>query len=304
MEPENTANDPGPGVPQSAASSEARRWKVAFDAAPVGMAVLDVDGRCVRVNAHLSEILSRPEAEILGHELAELAVRDGRDSLRTALEDPRRRQILDVDFGDGAGKAVPTRVTLSPVFDDGDHVVELIAHVETSSRGTAAGGLHDPLTGLQNRLLFMDRLTHALARSERILGPVAVLFVNLDHFKSINERYGHAQGDAVLKATATKLQSVVRPSDTVARMGGDEFAVLCEDMKGETDAVVVAERLCTALQDPIPLSPDPIVISASIGIAFAQEGDDPDRLMQNADAAMYRVKEGGRGTYEIYLDAL
>jgi diguanylate cyclase (GGDEF)-like protein len=87
-------------------------------------------------------------------------------------------------------------------------------------------------------------------------------------------------------------------------MGGDEFAVVCEDMRSERDAVVVAERLCSALQDPLDLDSKSLSISASIGIAFAQEGDDPDSLMRNADAAMYRVKEGGRGTYEIYLDAL
>lgn len=137
-----------------------------------------------------------------------------------------------------------------------------------------------------------------------MLAPVAVLFVDLDHFKAINDEHGHTTGDAVLRSVAELLLATVRPSDTVARMGGDEFAVVCEDMRSEKDAVVVAQRLFTALQDPLELGSQSLSISASIGIAFAQEGDDPDTLMRNADAAMYRVKEGGRGTYEIYLDAL
>jgi diguanylate cyclase (GGDEF)-like protein/PAS domain S-box-containing protein len=304
MSPEHDAHEPYDEVPRGGARAargpgSEGRWEATFDTAPVGMALLDPDGHFMRCNRKLSAMLSRQESELVGRRLSELSG-PGAGAL---LTDEVASKPVDVDFFDRDGGTLATQVTVFPIHDDDGRVVEFVAHVE-DVQATVEASLHDPLTGLQNRLLFVDRLTHALARSERILGPVAVLFVNLDHFKSINEKYGHAQGDAVLKATAAKLQSVVRPSDTVARMGGDEFAVLCEDMKGEAGAVVVAERLCTALQEPIPLEPEPLVISASIGIAFAQEGDDPDKLMRNADAAMYRVKEGGRGTYEIYLDAL
>ena len=290
------------------------RFRTAFDHAPIGMALVDLDGRCLEVNHKLCEILGYAETELVGRSLRDLThpedTASDAEMMRRVAAGTLGDYTLEHRYGHASGDTVWGRLSVAVVRDETDAPVHFIAQLEDISDRKAVEerllrqALHDPLTGLHNRLMFMDRLTHALARSERLPAPVAVLFVDLDHFKSVNDKYGHTTGDAVLRAVAETLLAAVRPSDTVARMGGDEFAVVCEDMRSERDAVVVAERLGSALQDPLDLDSKSLSISASIGIAFAQEGDDPDSLMRNADAAMYRVKEGGRGTYEIYLDAL
>lgn len=290
------------------------RFRTAFDHAPIGMALVDLEGRCLEVNHKLCEILGYPEADLVGKTLRELThpedTASDAEMMRRVVAGKLRDYTLEHRYSNARGDTVWGRLNVAVVRDETSAPVHFIAQLEDISdrkeveERLLRQALHDPLTGLHNRLMFMDRLTHALARSERMLAPVAVLFVDLDHFKAINDEHGHTTGDAVLRAVAELLLATVRPSDTVARMGGDEFAVVCEDMRSEKDAVVVAQRLFTALQDPLELGSQSLSISASIGIAFAQEGDDPDTLMRNADAAMYRVKEGGRGTYEIYLDAL
>jgi diguanylate cyclase (GGDEF)-like protein len=161
--------------------------------------------------------------------------------------------------------------------------------------------LHDPLTGLPNRSLFMDRLGQALRRLDRQDRVLAVLFVDLDRFKVINDRFGHAAGDETLLAVGTRLREVLRPSDTVARLGGDEFVVLCEDLESDGAAVRVAERVLAALDRPIVCNGHDVVSSASIGIALSgRAGATADALLRDADMAMYRAKETGRHRIEVF----
>jgi diguanylate cyclase (GGDEF)-like protein len=161
--------------------------------------------------------------------------------------------------------------------------------------------LHDPLTGLPNRSLFMDRLGQALRRLDRCHRVLAVLFVDLDRFKAINDRFGHAAGDETLVAVATRLREVLRPSDTVGRLGGDEFVVLCEDLEDDQAAVRVAERVLAALDRPMPCAGQEVTCSASIGIAVTRRADaTPDALLRDADMAMYRAKETGRHRIEVF----
>jgi diguanylate cyclase (GGDEF)-like protein/PAS domain S-box-containing protein len=162
--------------------------------------------------------------------------------------------------------------------------------------------LHDPLTGLPNRALFLDRLGHALER--RAGGTVAVLFMDLDHFKVINDSLGHEAGDRLLCAFAPRLQETLRPSDTVARFGGDEFVVLCEDLGGAEDAVHLAERILAGLATPLTVGSHELFTSATIGLAVARAGDTPEGLIRDADAAMYRAKARGRGRYELFDQAM
>lgn len=169
----------------------------------------------------------------------------------------------------------------------------------------AARALHDGLTGLANRALLVDRLRHALDRAERSGSVVALLFCDLDRFKPINDSFGHATGDAVLREVATRLQAVVRPADTVARLGGDEFVVCCEDVVGGTEAVLLAERILTALRAPFAIDARQISISTSVGIAVAGRGaEDPDAMLRSADAAMYAAKANGRDRYEVFDDGI
>ena len=156
--------------------------------------------------------------------------------------------------------------------------------------------VHDPLTGLANRTLLRDRLEHALARSERERGATAVLFVDLDNFKQVNDAHGHAAGDAALVELGRRLQTAVRPGDTIARIGGDEFVALCEHVD-EASALAVGERLLEAIREPFTAGEVQHELSASIGIALGPS--DPDALLASADAATYRAKAAGRGRIEL-----
>jgi len=161
--------------------------------------------------------------------------------------------------------------------------------------------LHDPLTDLGNRTLFIERVAHALARRSRPDATLAVLFVDLDNFKAINDSRGHAVGDEILVAVGRRLAACVRPADTVARLGGDEFAVLLDDLSGLPEAGEVAARLLDALRAPVAARGTTVVVGGSVGIAFADAGaDDTDTLLRNADVALYRAKDRGRGGYQVF----
>jgi diguanylate cyclase (GGDEF)-like protein/PAS domain S-box-containing protein len=177
------------------------------------------------------------------------------------------------------------------------------AHLR-SERRMRHQALHDPLTRLANRTLCRDRLEHALAHAERSGSSAAVLYVDVDDFKRVNDLYGHAAGDAVLVTLARRLTAAVRPADTVARLGGDEFVVVCEDVD-ERAALSLGRRVATAMQEPVEVAGSQQRLTASVGIALgAGEPADPEALVSNADAAAYRAKAAGRGRVEMYDDRL
>jgi diguanylate cyclase (GGDEF)-like protein/PAS domain S-box-containing protein len=164
--------------------------------------------------------------------------------------------------------------------------------------------LHDPLTGLPNRSLLLDRLNHWAARAGRDRSTAAVLFVDLDNFKVINDALGHDQGDRLLCSVADRLERELRPSDTIARVGGDEFVVFCEDIPNEHTALAMVDRLVHALDEPFDLGGQAQHATASVGIALGDGSTDPEVLIRNADAAMYRAKERGRARYELFDDEM
>jgi diguanylate cyclase (GGDEF)-like protein/PAS domain S-box-containing protein len=188
--------------------------------------------------------------------------------------------------------------------DEEMSLLRAVAHTMTVGLARLRGeerirfeALHDPLTGLANRTLLRDRLEQALARSERGHGATAVLFVDLDGFKQVNDGYGHSAGDAVLSELGARMRGAVRPADTVARLGGDEFVVVCEEVDHEA-ALALGRRMQDAIGLPITAAGVEHRLSASIGIALGQ--DDPDALVRDADAAAYRAKAGPGGRVEVF----
>jgi diguanylate cyclase (GGDEF)-like protein len=160
--------------------------------------------------------------------------------------------------------------------------------------------LHDPLTGLANRALLMERLAQALARTERRPSSVAVLFLDIDRFKTINDNFGHEVGDSVLACIGDRLRKALRPEDMASRFGGDEFVVLCEDLEDDRHVVTIAKRIGRSISEPISLEAGEVVVTTSIGIAAARGiGDQPEVLLRDADAAVYRAKDRGRDRFEF-----
>jgi diguanylate cyclase (GGDEF)-like protein len=163
---------------------------------------------------------------------------------------------------------------------------------------------HDALTGLANRALFEDRLTHGLAGARRHGNQLAVVFLDLDEFKTINDSLGHATGDDLLRAVARRIASNLRVTDTAARLGGDEFAVLLDMRDDDTPPAEIAARLLAALRAPIALAGRELRVNASIGLAIGDGSIGVDDLLRNADTAMYAAKEAGKGRLQVYEDGM
>lgn len=198
-----------------------------------------------------------------------------------------------------------------PMFDASGALVGAVfaIHDVTEQRkietALLAQATHDSLTGLPNRSVVQERLQGALARARRSKTPVAVLFIDLDHFKLVNDTIDHAAGDRLLVHVAEQVRAVIRPTDTLVRLGGDEFLAICESIAGVGDALSVADRIRAAVTRAVHEMRIEIPVSASIGIALAQTGlESPDSLLTDADTAMYRAKEAGRDGVEVFGEAL
>ncbi len=220
-------------------------------------------------------------------------------------DDPVRFEHRVVRGDDGTLVWVET-VARTTSRDANGRILEIqcVARDVTERRRAAEAiehlAFHDPLTGLPNRALFLDRLRQALARADRAAETLALLFLDLDRFKDVNDTLGHDVGDALLTAVAERLRTSVRGGDTAARYGGDEFVVLCEPIHSELDAVAVAERITAAMAEPVVIDGRLVQASFSIGVAAAAAGVDVGELLQQADLAVSHAKERGRNRYELF----
>jgi diguanylate cyclase (GGDEF)-like protein len=178
------------------------------------------------------------------------------------------------------------------------------ARAEAAEQGLRHQALHDPLTQLPNRALLLDRLRLAVARRRRVQTWVAILYLDVDDFKAINDGLGQTAGDEFLRTLAPRLSQVLRPSDTLARLGSDEFAILCEGLDEVTESAAIAERLLAVVAEPVEIAGVQLRPSASIGIALTGPGsaNDEEDLVRDAGVAMYRARSGGHGRYEIFDD--
>jgi diguanylate cyclase (GGDEF)-like protein/PAS domain S-box-containing protein len=279
-----------------------------------GVCALDADGKLTFVNRAAADLIQLPSLDIT----IDAPVSDGAglapDFLlvpaREAMRTGRTIREDDARFRGKHGGTIPVAYTASAVLSDGTPSGAVIAFRDITERKAFEDELHhhacyDSLTGLANRRLLVERLDQALRRSDLDRKIHALIFVDVDRFKSINDSLGHVTGDEVLAAIATRMRAVVRSHDLLARFGGDEFVVLLEDVAGVEVALSAANRICAAVEEPMVL-PDgyELVASVSLGIALTTPGTTADDVLRDADVAMYDAKaKGGGGTYKVFDQA-
>jgi diguanylate cyclase (GGDEF)-like protein/PAS domain S-box-containing protein len=280
------------------------RFRNAFDKAPIGKALVSPDGRFTRVNGALCSILGYTEQHLLETTFQTLTHPDDLDvdldHMRRMLEGQSESYSMEKRYRHGGGHYLWALLSVSLVRDEAGLPLYFVSQIQDISEQKLTAErltdltLHDALTGLANRVLFGDRLAHAVERSRRSKERVAVLFIDLDRFKGVNDSLGHAAGDELLRQAAERMRRAVRPADTIARLGGDEFTVLCEDLGAVNDAGWVADRLSDTLERPFDLFGNEVSIGVSIGIAVADRHDSAETVLAKADAAMYRTKNDRR----------
>jgi diguanylate cyclase (GGDEF)-like protein/PAS domain S-box-containing protein len=291
-----------------------RLASAAFDSSTEGISVTDRFGSIVAVNRGFTEITGYAPEEVLGSNPRVL--RSDRhepafyDAMWTALREQGRWQG-EIWNRHKDGHVFPEWLSISAVRDEQGEITHFVSvfsditPIKEAQDQLDYQAHHDPLTGLPNRLLLEDRLYKGLQRADRESHALAVLFIDLDRFKNINDTLGHHVGDTVLREVAMRLERTVRESDTIARLGGDEFVIVIEGAVGESVLTGVAEKILAEMRAPIRLGDQDFFIGASIGIArYPDDGATPVELVKNADAAMYVAKERGRNGYEFFHSEL
>ncbi len=294
-------------------ASEAR-FRVLTESSLDLISVIEADGTLRYQSGALRSLLGYDPADTAGKNVFEMVHRDDADHLRAAMRriietrqssGPIELRFRHRDGGWRTFESLGTNCLDNPhiggvVFNSRDVtdrkvIQQRIQHL----------AYHDNLTGLPNRSLLQDRLAHAIARAERSRRKVAVLFIDLDNFKNINDTLGHDVGDELLRQVARRLSDCVRIEDTIARQGGDEFIVLLDSLEDGRAASLVAQKVLNALRQPFPLGATEQHVSGSVGIAvYPEDGRDAQTLMKNADTAMFHGKSLGKNTYQYFTSQM
>ncbi|WGS86944.1 EAL domain-containing protein [Methylomonas sp. UP202] len=292
------------------------RFHSSFEMAAIGMALVSLDGAFLQVNNALCDTFGYGRAELLSGSLRMLLPEGEHplldQCLRQLLADERPTFQIELECTHKtAGKRVWTLWSASLVRGpDGVPQYFIVQVQNISNRKYAEQQLiylanHDPLTGLLNRDQFHARLTQALSAARRHGSKLALMFLDLDRFKLINDTLGHRLGDLLLQATSDRLKSTVRGNDVLARLGGDEFIVLLNDITHSDDVARIAQKTIDILTQPFTLEGNDLVVTASVGISvFPDDGKDSHTLLMNADTAMYLAKERGKNNYQFYTLAM
>ncbi|HVF48494.1 MAG TPA: EAL domain-containing protein [Pyrinomonadaceae bacterium] len=300
----------------SASKESEERFRSAFDYAAIGMALVSSEGRWLQVNRSLCEIVGYTEPELLATDFLTITHPDDLGTAMTNIGMLLKGNVptyqMEKRYMHKQGHEVWVNWSVSLARDAMSKSVHLIFQIQDITNRKVAeqqlhhDAFHDALTGLPNRALFMDHLRLAIARAKRNSTQMyAVLYLDLDRFKVINDSLGHMVGDQLLVGIARRLEECLRPGDTVARLGGDEFTVLIEDIKAENEAIYVAERIQKELRLPFNLSGREVFTTVSIGIAPSSSNyERAEDILRDADTAMYRAKSAGKARHEIFDTAM
>lgn len=307
------ARDPGQSPSGHVASGllGRDRFEHAFFTAVIGMAIVTTDGCFLQVNPALCQLVGYTEDELLRESHQSIThpedVERENDQIQRLLTGQIDRFQIEKRYVHREGHEIWVSLSVSLVRNEHGRPRYFIAQmVDITDRKLFEQQLvhqafHDRLTGLPNRGLFMDRLEHALARRPRADETIAVIFLDLDNFKVINDSLGHRAGDQLLLTMAGRLQTCVREGDTVARLAGDEFTVLLEHITDVNDAILVAQRITEQSLTLYTVGDREVSVTASIGIALpSEENESADDLLRNADIAMYEAKRRGKAQYAVF----
>jgi len=289
------------------------RYRRLFESAQDGILILEEDaGRIIDVNPFMVEMLSYSREEFLGKQLWEIGVFEDIAVNKIAFDRLQREKYIRYEhlpLRARDGKHRDVEFVSNVYLDNGKKVIQCnirdITDRKRHERQQVLIGTHDALTGLPNRSLFDDRLNNALDMALRSQQKLAVMLLDLNRFKEINDMLGHDVGDVVLQTVGDRLTRFLRKMDTIARMGGDEFLLLLPLIDHEKYTITIAEKIIEAFHKPFEFDAHEILITTSIGIVIApDDGEDADTLVKKADIAMYYAKQQGRDNYQRYASAV
>jgi diguanylate cyclase (GGDEF)-like protein/PAS domain S-box-containing protein len=286
-----------------------------LEAAPDAMVIVGSDGRITLVNRQTEQLFGWDREALVGQPVEVLIPHSFRERHRhhrlAYSADPQVRPMgvgLELFGRRRDGSEFPIEISLSPLETEvGVLVSAAIRDITERKRAEVAiahQATHDPLTGLPNRVLLEDRLQQAIARSQRDRTSVAVLFIDVDRLKVINDTRGHAVGDQLLCTVADRLERAIRPTDALARLGGDEFVIVTEGFSQQDGPRHLVERISAVLSEPVQIDGIEVEVTVSIGVAASGPHGDPSTLLRDADAAMYQAKERGRNQYVVFDESL
>jgi diguanylate cyclase (GGDEF)-like protein/PAS domain S-box-containing protein len=293
-----------------------KKFETLFESSSDAILIVDQEGVIRFFNKQAETMFGFDKPEILGKAIEQLMperFRKGHLLMRlNFMEQPQQRTMSELVELQGLrkdGSEFPVDIGLAPIETDEGMLISVSIRDVTERKKSEMKLIHqasyDQLTGLPNRVLALDRLSHAISSATRQRDSIAVMFIDLDNFKQVNDSLGHTVGDKLLEQVGHRLADTVRANDTVARLGGDEFLVIVPHLKELNTVEVVAEKLIEAISKPYAIDERELYIGASIGITiFPTDSDEPEVLLRNADAAMYQAKDAGRNTFRFFTQEM
>lgn len=289
------------------------RFRNAFDTAAIGMAIVGLDGRWLEVNNALCRMLGYSEEELIDKTFVDVTHPDDLDLdleyVQQLLNGDLEHYQLEKRYFHKTGDVIFVLLSVSLVRNEKGEVIHFVSQIEdVTARKSESDRIrqmayHDTLTGLPNRRLIDERVNHSLAHAKRVGYPIALLFIDVDHFKQINDTHGHDVGDEILKSVADRMAHCIRQTDTLSRVGGDEFVILLTEIKKPEYAKLIAEQILKAVSQPLHVHTHDFRITLSIGVAIYHDGAETEtvsELTKKADLALYEVKSAGRNGVHVY----